>query len=207
MKRYPSIPSFGEIGRDFYKGMTIFAFDKLDGSNIGAEWTRKKGFWKFSKRNALLSDEHPVIHNAQQLFLDKYSEDLDKIFRKQRWEKATAFFEFYGPSSFAGNHDIRDQHSVTLFDVHMRDVLPPREFLKLFGHLDTPALLHEGHVNHEFADKVMNGELKGMTFEGVVCKGANKKKGLVMFKIKSRAWVDQVRSMYRDNDQKIKELL
>jgi hypothetical protein len=40
MKEYPS------IDREIRFGEPIYAFDKLDGSNIRAEWNKKRKFWK-----------------------------------------------------------------------------------------------------------------------------------------------------------------
>ncbi len=213
MKHYPSILNYAEIGRATYQGMTMFVWDKLDGSNIRAEWTRKNGFWKFGKRNHLVGQDDPLLGSAQQLFLDKYGDDLDKIFRKERWDKAISFFEFFGPESFAGNHGENDRKDVVLFDVaaNKKGFMPPREFNKTFGHLHLPNLVHIGHVNHEFADTILNGTCPGVTDEGVMCKGYEKGRGkyggLVMFKIKSRSWQDRARQFYRGNEQALKDAL
>lgn len=209
MKRYPSIDSYGEIGRASYQGMTMFVWDKLDGSNIRAEWSRKKGFYKFGKRKGLVGEDHPFLGEAQQLFLDKYGDDLSKIFKGARYEKAVAFFEFFGPRSFAGWHHPEDKKEVVLFDIsiHKKGIIAPREFQKMCGHLHVPNLVHVGPVNHEFADEVIHGRLPGMTYEGVVCKGYDKSRGLVMFKIKNKAWVDRVRLKYREDDRALKDAL
>ena len=45
MKQYPSIPGLKELEK--LKGRKIYVFDKIDGSNIRAEWNPKKGFYKF----------------------------------------------------------------------------------------------------------------------------------------------------------------
>lgn len=37
MKTYPT------ISRDVLNGMSVYAFAKLDGSNVRAEWSRKQG--------------------------------------------------------------------------------------------------------------------------------------------------------------------
>jgi len=211
MRDYPSIPSYAELGRGYYKGMTIYAWDKLDGSNMRAEWSSKKGFYKFGKRKHLASSDTPFLTEAPDLFRNKYEDDLDKIFRKNRWERAICFFEFFGPNSFAGNHEEkdRDKFDVVLFDVALnkKTIMAPKEFYKMFGRLNLPNLIHVGRVNHEFADQILNSAIEGVSYEGVVCKGFNKERGLIMFKIKSRAWVDEVRQYYRDDDRKLKELL
>lgn len=210
MKKYPSIPNDAEAGRPSWGGPTLYVFDKLDGSNVRAEWTRKKGFWKFGKRNHLVGQDDSLLGEAQGLIESKYGDDLARIFTEMRLDKAIAFFEYYGPNSFAGNHE-DEEHTVTLLDVapHKRGIIEPREFLKRFGGLEHPALLHQGNVNHEFAEGVRNGELEGMSFEGVICKGKYSQRlgHPFMFKIKNRAWVDKVRQMYRENDRKLKELL
>lgn len=70
----------------------------------------------------------------------------------------------------------------------------PREFLKIFGDLDTAKLLYIGNPNSIFEESVRDGSLEGMTFEGVVCKGKWKSPGLpLMFKIKNRAWVERLK--------------
>jgi len=44
MKSYPSIPG------KHTNGIPLTVFDKLDGSNIRAEWSKKRGFYKFGTR-------------------------------------------------------------------------------------------------------------------------------------------------------------
>lgn len=56
MKEYPSIPAAADLlaRPDAYLGQPFVAFDKLDGSNIRAEWDRKKGWLRFGSRRRLL---------------------------------------------------------------------------------------------------------------------------------------------------------
>lgn len=190
VKRYPT------ISRQINREKNIFAFDKLDGSNIRAEWWRKKGFCKFGSRRELISSAH-WLGESMDLVRSKYEESLDKVFRKERYERALCFFEFYGPHSFAGNHE-REEHDIILLDVnpHRKGMLEARDFLNLFGHLDIPKLLYTGKANKEFEETVRTSGLSHMTFEGVVCKGKrSRKEGLpVMFKIKSNAWLEKLRN-------------
>jgi hypothetical protein len=72
MKSYPSIPK--KVSED-----PVYLFDKLDGSNIRAEWTKKNGFAKFGTRNRLMSPEEP-FGKAIPLIMDTYAQDLEKIF-------------------------------------------------------------------------------------------------------------------------------
>lgn len=197
MKEYPSIPKFGPNGLHYY------FFDKLDGSNIRAEWTRKHGaFFKFGSRTQLLGSDYPTLGVAIELIKQKYEAELNQRLRALQVPKAICFFEFYGPGSFAGNHVVSDPKTVTLFDisVHPRGILSPKAFLELTEGLDTPALLHSGPMSEELVQAVLGGTLPGMTFEGVVAKANQGTPGLPhMFKLKNRAWLDKLRN-FCNND-------
>lgn len=198
MKSYPS------IDRHINSDVHIYAFDKLDGSNIRAEWSAKRGFYKFGTRNQLMDESTKPFGQAIPIIRDKYEEWLAMVFKEQEWRDVICFFEFHGPNSFAGNHLETDEKTVTLFDVnpYKEGILEPRDFIKLFGHLDTPKVLFEGKVNSTFVDEVKASSLEGMTFEGVVCKGQNDKKTKmpIMFKIKSRAWLDKLKTFCKGDE-------
>jgi len=99
---------------------------------------------------------------------------------------------------------------VTLIDVNpfKNGILVPAEFINLFGHLDIPKVCYEGYVTTELFDKVKQSTLEGMTFEGLVCKGANDRatKMPIMFKIKTKAWLDKLRE-YCNGDERLFEKL
>lgn len=190
-------------------GEHILAFDKLDGSNIRAEWTRKNGFNKFGTRRRLLDPKEAPLGEAISLFQEKYDDALNQIFRKERMMKATVFFEFYGENSFAGNHE-EEEHTVSLFDIHnyKQGLLTGSEFLKLVGNkVETVPVLWEGKVNEKFIKLVKESELEGMTFEGVVCKGKlDNRNRPNNFKIKSEAWLHRLKDKCGD-DEKLFDLL
>jgi hypothetical protein len=205
MKQYPS------IGREVVKGQPFYVFDKLDGSNVRAEWNPKRGFWKFGSRTQLIDETAPL--GALAIPLMKAQEALiGSILRPLRVQEATCFFEFYGPSSFAGVHDWEEKgFEVSLIDVSLfkQGMMEPGSFLKAFGGIvPIPNLVHYGNVTETFVKEVWDGNVPGVTFEGVVCKGAPLKKGYPphMFKLKSQTWVDKVKSLYKD-PAKLKELL
>jgi len=202
MKTYPSIT------KDIIKEK-IYAFDKLDGSNIRVEWNKKNGFHKFGTRKRLLDKNEPTFGRSVDLFLNKYSEDLSRIFIENKWKNTISFFEFFGPSSFAGVHDENEIQDVVLFDVGVekKGLLEPSLFLKLFQNISHAELLYYGNPNSDFVDSVKNGTLQGMTFEGVVCKGKYRSPGLpLMFKVKNEAWILKLRDLYKD-DKKFQEML
>jgi hypothetical protein len=205
MKSYPSIPSVP------IEGSSIWAFDKIDGSQIRAEWSKKRGFYKFGSRRQLIGSNN-LLGEAEGL-IRAQADQLAEVFKAQRWDRVVAFFEFAGPNSFAGQHE-REDHQVTLFDVnpYKKGILGPKEFVKVFEGVEgvegvvTSALLYRGLVTEDFLADVRGQRLEGMTFEGVVCKGGSGHK-LFMFKVKNRAWVEKVKAMYADAPEKLKELL
>lgn len=205
MKSYPSIP------RKIVNSIPIIAFDKLDGSQIRVEWNKKSGFCKYGRRNGLLDDSYPVLTKAPDLIKEKYEKDLADIFKKNRCSHAVLFFEFFGNSSFAGQHNDSESHDVILFDVSLdkKGMVGPVDFIKTFGNLDIPKILYRGKANSSFEESVRNGSLADMTFEGVVCKGANPKrpKHVISFKIKNQAWIDKLKQICGDDESKFKQLI
>lgn len=204
MKHYPSISK--EIRNDIY----IYAFSKIDGSLIRSEWNSKKGFYKFGTKKELIDSNSKPFGIAIDIIKNKYEDDLAKVFKKQNWKDAICFFELYGPSSFAGQHNFQEELTATLFDVnpYKQGILEPEQFIKLFGHLDIPKVLYEGKITTGLFDMIKQSTMPGMTFEGCVCKGAsdNNAKMPIMFKIKSKAWLNRLRTHCNGNDSLFKML-
>jgi len=201
MKPYPTIP------KKVDRSISIYAWDKLDGSNIRAEWSKGSGWYKFGSRKRLLDETDEHLGEAKQLILATQAEQLEAIFRKQRWQRVVAFFEFWGPNSFAGQH-VDEEHQTTLIDVnpHKMGILTPREFRDLFSELPIPALLYTGRVGPDFEQEVRSGTLPGLTGEGVVCKGVRKGRHLTMFKIKTDAWLERLRDFCKGDEKKFGQL-
>ncbi len=202
MKTYPSID---------YKVITtipIYAFDKLDGSNIRAEWSSKKGFWKFGTRRRLLDNTDLILGDAPSLIKEKYEEDLSKIFYDNKWGRVLCFFEYYGENSFAGNHEEDEEQTVTLIDINpfKKGILPASQFIKLTEKVDIPNVLYYGRINATFLSDVRSGKLPGITFEGVVCKGV-KGREVKMFKVKTRDWIEEIRRIFHGNTYMLNTLL
>lgn len=205
VKTYPSI-SYATESR-----VPIVAFDKLDGSNIRAEWTSKKGWHKFGTRHRLVDATDPIFGRAPDLVTTKYGESLAKALKDAGHQRAMCFFELCGPSSFAGMHDLNETLDVTLFDVapFNQGLLEPDRYLRLVGDMDHARVLYNGPCTPEFIESVRGSQLPGMTFEGVVCKGTNDKrtKMPIMFKQKSRVWLDKLHTYCGDNKDLLRSLM
>mgnify|MGYP000471730191 FL=1 len=192
MKKYPSISQDPIFGKDYY------TYDKLDGSNVRVEWTRKNGMSKFGSRKVLIG-AGSLLHESVAL-MQAQEGAVEEVLRDLRVDKAVLFFEFYGENSFAGMHQDED-HLVSLIDVdiHKKGIMDPRDFEKAFrGKVPMPSLLATGNFNKEMADQVRNNTFEGVTFEGVVVKGfkAGKWDRPTMFKVKNQQWVDKVHKVH-----------
>jgi hypothetical protein len=190
VKQYPIIPYWN---KGFF-GESCIAFEKLDGSNIRAEWNKKQGWYKFGTRNQLIDSHDRDFGEAVRLFYHTYADDLTAVFRdKYRdTQNFVVFFEYFGDNSFAGWHDPKDEKRVVLFDVNQykKGFIEAKEFVKNFGHLEIPEIIYEGKYSRELVHRIKDSDLH----EGVVCKGIRKK--LVwMTKIKSNKWLDRLRNL------------
>jgi len=193
MKSYPSI---GKSTPGCWREFTAHVFDKLDGSNLRFEWSRKTGWYKYGTRKRLLDESDKVFGSAIGLFHRTLAKDIEEVLVRQgknACPSAVVFAEFWGPHSIAGFHKPDDDMRLTLIDVapYKRGILGPAEFLDLFGHLDIPHYFGKLEWSGEFVRKVRAGELESVTFEGVVGKAIVRKK-LVMEKAKTQAWIDRV---------------
>lgn len=196
MKKYPS------ISRKVVYGSNLYVYEKLDGSNIRAEWTPKNGFHKFGRRNGLLDHSNPWLLEAPDLIMDESAAGLDEVFRKMRVRKAIAFFEFWGANSEYGTHT-DEPHTCTLIDVGVdkNGLLPPKEFEKWFRpqYIPIAKLLQRG-FSHEDMEAVRAGWFPGMPFEGVVVKGPVESPGRpLMYKVKSEKWLSRLREKCGDD--------
>lgn len=195
MKQYPSIPSSN--GQSFSDIGYAIVFDKLDGSNLRVEWTKKSGWNKWGTRQRLFDHTDEVFAPAIQVFEKKLLEPMTKICVDNRWERVIAFMEYWGENSFAGLHDPNDEKFLTLFDVnvHKKGLVAPREFIKIFKNVDIPNIVCECNWTRGFVERVRGGEIDGITLEGVVGKSGSGHH-LKMAKAKTQKWIDLVKSRY-----------
>jgi hypothetical protein len=106
---------------------------KYDGSNLRWEWSPKKGWNKFGTRRQLFDASTPLYNQAIPLFLDGMGDEI--VYRTKQIvknpERITAFTEFFGPSSFAGQHVEDEEKELRLFDVFLfkKAFVPPKQFV------------------------------------------------------------------------------
>ena len=219
MKQYKSI----EYWNKGIMGTNVFAFDKLDGSNFRFEYDLKQsnknlnnGFNIFGTRKQIIGPGDEQWGEGIEIFMNKYSEELDRIFRTDKYyrhaKKITCYAEFYGEKSFAGYHDPIEKGNMNLtlldVDVYQKGFLKPKDFIKQFQKLGIPDIIFEGEYNKELVENVKNNiyNLK----EGVVVKGIRltKRKNIEnvwMVKIKTNEWLRKIKGIYGE-EYLLKEL-
>jgi hypothetical protein len=211
MKTYWSIegPSGGHRSH-------CLVFAKYDGSNIRLEWSRKRGWYKFGTRKCMIDHTHPIFGSAIPLFISKYGQHLDEMFRRDKFfrgvSNVVAFAEFFGPKSFAGMHFPDDEkRDIVLFDVniHKKGIMSPREFVNMFQHLPVAELITECTFGPELVMKVRKElmpleskyEIHTEVPEGVVCKG-DSGHNLWMCKIKTERYKEELKKRYQADWEK-----
>lgn len=75
MKEYPKILGSERIPLN----EECIAFDKLDGSNLRFEYSKKQGWYKFGTRRRLFDHTDPDFGSALEIFQRKYAEPIEKI--------------------------------------------------------------------------------------------------------------------------------
>ena len=210
MIEYPHIINSSKAPRQL-----CIAFDKLDGSNFRAKWTPKNGFDVFGTRTQLIDESTTFWGEIVKIFKTKYSQELDRLFRKDadfRNEKEIVTYgEFLGPNSFAGFHE-NEEHDIVFFDVLVgnknRKFLKPNDFVKLMkNNFPIPRIIYEGNLNDPFIQDVRDNkfDLK----EGVICKGTITngayRGGIWMCKIKTQKYLDSLKNKFGKEWEKYAE--
>lgn len=203
MLEYPSIS--GHLVNS-----NIRAYPKYDGINVRVKWSKKKGFVNFGLRHTLVDENNPnfLFKNSIDVWKNKYEEIITETFSKKNIKQCVLFGEYYGKNSFAGCLDPNDDYDIMIYDCSIDDqLLDQSEYLKLFKYVEKAPIIYEGKPSQLFINKVKNGELEGLTFEGVVCKGPlDNRNNPIMFKVKSNAWYEKLK-LRCNGDQKLFEEL
>jgi len=206
VKDYPSIPH--SAGQKLREIPGAHVFDKLDGSSMRSEWSRKQGWYKHGRRHGLLDDSNAHLTVVPKLFEETLALALERVARNMRWKFLVVFYELWGAKSFAGLHEPGDPKFLTLFDAapDKSGFLSPADFRRAFeGEVSTARYL--GHVNwtRGYVESVRKGEIEGITFEGAVAK-AGAGHDVVRAKAKTQKWIDRVLEVHGiENGQRIIE--
>jgi hypothetical protein len=204
MIEYPSIISASKAPR-----APCVAFDKLDGSNIRAKWTQKRGFELFGSRHTLIEETHPHLGDAVSIFKSTHAKPLDDFFRKDKEfrneREIVVFSEFFGAKSFAGWHEPEDPKKLVVFDILVghknKWFVKPFDFHNTFNKIvPTPAVIYVGNMNDQLIEDVRAGKYN--VNEGVICKGTLTRGDCVgkiwMCKIKTHDYFERLRSRFKE---------
>lgn len=197
MKSYPSIPNCNGQG---FRGLGVVdVFDKLDGSNMRFEFSRKRGWYKAGCRNRMIDATDPQFGDAFTWFHENLGDAIIECFKKVP-QRLIVFGEWWGPQSFAGIHEPGDDMRITLFDATTNGWMSPSEFRKTFeGKVDTAKHLGQYNWTRGYIQRVRDGEQHDVTGEGVVGKTLQGGQ-LLMGKAKTQEWLDRIYERF-DEDQ------
>jgi hypothetical protein len=189
---YPQIPlAAGTSFREF----TAYVFDKLDGRHVRAAWTKKRGWDRFGTKERMFDETDPEFGPAKPIFMATLAEPLARVAVDRRWRELVAFVEYWGPGSIAGLDMSGPVMRVDLVDADAdgRGLMLPKDYLKAFEGVPQARYLGRHRWTRGFSQRVLLGEVEGITFEGVVGK-AGQGSDRIMSKAKTQAWRDAVRA-------------
>jgi hypothetical protein len=207
MIEYPSIANTKRVPF----GMEVIVFDKIDGSNFRAKWTKKNGFCLFGTRTQLVDETTPYWNNIVSMFNETISEPLHKYLSSKKLDNVVVFSEYYGENSFAGRHVDDEPHRLItfdLYDIKKKSFLHPESFISDIAPIvETPKVLDRVKMSYELILKVRHGEYN--VKEGVICKGIERKGnfsgGIPMYKIKTMEYLDKLKERFKDEWEKYAE--
>lgn len=211
MIEYPSIQNSSKAPREM-----CVAFDKLDGSNFRAKWTKKQGFHLFGTRTQLIDETDQFWGQMVTIFKTDFAKSLeDKFVRDKDYQNEREYIvygEFLGDNSFAGRHVDSDEKRIVVFDIlcghKNRKFVPPMKFIKDFQEIvKIPDVVYHGNLNNEFIADVRANKYN--LNEGVICKGVKSRGdamgGIWMCKIKTQNYFDRLKERFAEEWSKYAE--
>jgi len=201
MIEFPKIPDTRNFKHD-----KCTAFVKYDGSNIGAEYSKAKGFHKFRLRSRLFDTTDKDFGPAIPLFLEKFAEPLAKaIVDAKLGTKTVVFGEFYGDGTFAGNHykltdEQKKNRKIIIFDVWKDNYgfIGPKQFRQLLeGVVPIPEVVFEGKYTGKLVEDVRNGKYKDKGVEeGVILKAGKGGEDIEYAKVKTTEYLEKLKQTF-----------
>lgn len=210
MIEYPSIISAAKAPRAY-----CIAFNKLDGSNFRAKWTRKGGFNTFGTRTQLINEQTPIWGEMISVFKKDFEKPLERKIKKDfpNEREVIVYGEFFGEHSFAGQHQtdesgrLTEEMQIVIFDILIghknRHFIPPMNFIKEYQEIvKIPDVIYTGNLNQEFIDSVRVNKYN--LREGVICKGTQKtgafRGHIWMCKIKTQDYFNKLRTLFGEKE-------
>lgn len=185
------------------------AFEKYDGTNI--HWTFKpgEGWQEYGVRRdrydinttgvRAFEAAHPELAGAHKLW-DQDSKLEDFLNSNPKYNTAKeiiVFTEYFGPNSFAGQHDPKDTKQLIIFDVQVDGkIIPPDQFVEDFKQFNIARIIFQGKFSGQLFVDVRKGKYD--VKEGVVVKGIFSSQ-VYMAKIKTEAYLDRLKKEFKDN--------
>ena len=217
MKTYWEIPGPSKSPQS-----PCIAFYKYDGFNFRAEWSRKRGWYKFGTRRVMLDESSKQFGPSIPLFLNTYGDSLPKIFKSDKMfkgvQKFIVFCEVYSDNGFAGwfpqangklepKFPTGEPAKIKLIDVnpHKKGIMLPRDFVNVFGDLGAK-VVYEGNFSRQFIQDVQDGKIvhegEGIVAKGVILgKKSNSQHGLWMAKAKTAWWMAKLKNLAQTNEE------
>ena len=222
MKYYDSIPRIQDDGT--LLGETVWAFNKLDGQNLGVRYSSKrKEFINFISRHRQVDENDEQFGEAVRYFKENYTNPLLEIIKENSGKKGIFngaqeimfYFEWCGENSFAGFHQPGDKLDLYLIDVfiHKKGYIEPEDFFNIFcedNRILTPEMIYHGKLTKEFIEIIRNNNwtIQGCLFpevkEGLVCRLSSRLKGQKMpkCKFKTQWWLDKLHEKFTEEECK-----
>jgi hypothetical protein len=185
------------------------AFEKYDGTNIHWVWDPHGGFMSYGTRR----DRFAITNGGVRQFEQAHPElaGLDKLWDQEgklefflmdnpkynTAKEIIIFTEYFGPNSFAGQHDPKDTKQLIIIDVQVDGkIIPPDQFVEDFKQFNIARIIFQGKFSGQLFVDIRKG--KHDVKEGVVVKGTYSNQ-VYMAKIKTEAYLDRLKNEFKDN--------
>lgn len=185
------------------------AFEKYDGTNIHWTFQPGEGWLDYGVRRDRYSintsgvkafeEAHPELAGAHKLWDqdEKLEEFLNSNPKYNTAKEIIVFTEYFGPNSFAGQHNPKDDKQLVIFDIHVNGkVIPPEEFIEDFKQFNIARVVFKGKFTGQLFVDVRKGKYD--VKEGVVVKGVVSDQ-VYMAKIKTEAYMERLKNQFKDN--------
>lgn len=193
------------------------AFEKLDGTNIHWVWKPNMGWLDYGTRRdrfplnnsgvRQFEAAHPELAGIDQLWDQDPLNSLEfYLWNHPKYNTAQeviVFTEYLGPNSFAGSHKLGDKMQLVIIDVMVDGkFISPEQMLEDFKKWNLAKVIYQGKFSGQLFIDVRKGKYD--VKEGVVVKGVVGDQ-VYMAKIKTQAYLDKLKEIFKDDWKKYGE--